>query len=105
MLAEKVKPSIRLQNSSRFHVRQRYPTNAHWDALVKLQSNLLEPEVFIQRWQVSQQNLARICSCSKRTVERWFSQSDYHPPSFYHRFCLGLVDKLWSDLSVHRGNS
>lgn len=103
MFAENVKPQVRLQNSSRFDINQRYPTNAHWDSLTKLQNTLIDPESFTQRWEVSYKDLARICSCSKRTVERWFSATDHHPPSFYHRFCLGLVDKVWTDLSIRRG--
>jgi hypothetical protein len=102
MVAEKVKSRIRLQNSSRFDIRQRYPTNAHWDSLTKLQNNLIDPKDFTQRWEVTYKDLARICSCSKRTVERWFSSTDYHSPSLYHRFCLGLADKLWTDLSIRR---
>ncbi len=105
MFAENLKPQVRLQNSSRFDIKQRYPTNVHWDSLTKLQNNLIDPENFTQRWQVNYKDLARICCCSKRTVERWFSQTDYHPPSLYHRFYLGLANKLWTDLLTRQGRS
>jgi len=91
-------------NTARNHSswKQRYPTNAHWDSLSKLQGNLIDPQAFTQRWEVRYQGIARICSCSIRTVERWFSVSGYHPPSLYHRFCLGLTNKLWTDISTSR---
>jgi hypothetical protein len=103
MVSQSGSTNTALHHSSSF--QQRYPTNAHWDSLSKLQANLIDPQVFTQRWEVKYRDIAHICSCSKRTVERWFSETDYHPPSLYHRFCLGLTDKVWSDLSIRRGGN
>jgi hypothetical protein len=105
MLAENVKPSVRLQNSSRFRVRQRYPTKLQWDALRKHQSNFMELETFLQLWQVSHKELAQICLCSVDTVERWFvTTHNNRKPTIYHKLCLSLANKLWINLLSQEGS-
>lgn len=99
MFAERCSHSARLQNSSRFRTRQRYPNKRQWDALKKLQSNFMELEVFIQLWQVSHKELAQICLCSVDTVERWFVVThNNRKPTHFHKLCLSLTNKLWMNL-------
>jgi hypothetical protein len=103
MFAENVKPQVRLQNSSRFRVKQRYPNKLHWDALKKLQSNFMELETFLQLWQVSHKELAQICLCSVDTVERWFvSTHNNRKPTHFHKLCLSLTNKLWMNFLAER---
>jgi hypothetical protein len=99
MFAEKRASFKRLKNSSCSLARVRYPKNSQWDALQRLQSNLMEPESFIQYWQVTQKDLAKICFCSVRTVERWFGVGSWaKQPTVYHKLCLALTHKLWMKL-------
>ena len=99
MFLEKTKPPIQFQNSLRFRTRKRYPTKLQWQMLKKLQNNTMEPETFVERWEVTQKELAQICSCSVPTVQRWFiSTENKRGASPYHKFWLGLTNKLWTDL-------
>jgi hypothetical protein len=103
MFAENVKPQVRLQNSSRFDIKQRYPAKLHWQMLRKLQANLMDLEAFTERWKVSHKELAQICFCSVDTVDRWFIKSARkREPSFHHKFFLGLTNKLWTDLLLRQ---
>ena len=103
MLAEKHSPSIRVQNSSRFPIEQYCPGKIHWQMLRKLQVDLIELETFTKRWKVSHKELAQICFCSVDTVDRWFLKTHKRrKPSLHHRFFLGLTNKLWTDLLIHR---
>ena len=99
MFAESSGSRPPLHHSSRFRIKKRYPTDLQWQMFRKLQNNMMEPQIFIERWEVTQEELARICSCSVRTVKRWFSSTENRKsPTSYHKFCLGLTNKLWTDL-------
>jgi DNA-binding transcriptional regulator YiaG len=94
MLADSEPRKVRLQNSSRFCIKQRYPTKLQWQMLKKLQDNLMELETFTERWKVSHKQLAQICFCSVDTVDTWFVESKNRQPTLHHKFFLGLTNKL-----------
>jgi hypothetical protein len=95
----KTKPQQRVENSLRFRTRKRYPSKFQWQMLKKLQLNTMEPQTFVERWEVTHEQLAVICSCSIPTVGRWFmATKNKRNPSLHHKFLLGLANKLWTDL-------
>ena len=85
-------------HSSRFRINHRYPTNFQWSMLKKLQANFMELETFTERWKVTRRELAQICFCSIDTVDDWFCETKNRKPTLHHKFCLGLTNKLWTDL-------
>jgi hypothetical protein len=106
MLSEQNKLSTRSHRSSRFSVKQYYPSKIHWQMLRKLQANFMDLETFTERWKVSHKELAQICFCSVDTVDRWFIKSDRRrQPSLHHKFFLGLTNKLWTDLLIRKEDS
>lgn len=74
----------------------RTPTQSHWERLRELDEMLVEPQEFVAAWQVTHRSLAKICNCSVKTVDRWFSLTDHHPPTFFHKLRLAIVYRLWS---------
>jgi hypothetical protein len=73
----------------------RVPGQKHWEVSSSLFQQM-EPTEFLTYWDVSYSKLAKICHCSTRTVERWFSRTDYHAPSLFHKFCLASVHRAWT---------
>jgi hypothetical protein len=99
MLAENVKPFVRLQNSSRLSLDRRHVNRHQWQALRKLQSNLMEPRDFYEKWDVTHKQIASVCFCCENTVDNWFiCTSNRREASLIHKFLLALVDKLWTDV-------
>ncbi len=76
----------------------RTPGDEHWKALAAIESCQLEPEQFLQYWDVTYADLARICHCAVPTVKRWFASADHHAPTVFHKLCLALAHRTWSKL-------
>ena len=54
----------------------------HWQALTCVRKNQQKPQMelmeFLQYWEVSQQDLAKICNCSASLVNKWFIKTKNH---------------------------
>ena len=106
MVAEKAESRIRLQNSSRSLLDRRHVHRHQWQMLRKLQSNLMEPQDFYAKWDVTHKQIASICLCCENTVSNWFIHTpNRREASLIHKFILGLIDKDWSDLSKREENN
>ncbi len=76
---------------------RRYPNKRHWTLLSELDSHALSPEEFLNHWDVTHADLARICKCSVPTVDRWFSRGKNHrEPTAEHKQRLAITHRLWS---------
>lgn len=66
-------------------------------AYLRCQQNLiLSPQDFYRKWLVSQAMMARICLCSRVTVERWFATGQhFRPPELIYQQRLAQLDFLW----------
>lgn len=83
-------------------VYQDYPSREHWKNLEAFKSQLITPQEFEKRWDVSRQELAQICDCSIRTVKNWFqnpSTTGYSEPAIHHLLALTLTDEIWTQTS------
>lgn len=80
------------------HPHPRYPGQRHWSVVGQTQIELpqMTPEEFLIYWDVTYVQLAVICSCSERTVKRWFAVSGNHPPTILHKLLLALTHDTWS---------
>jgi hypothetical protein len=106
MFAESSSSRAALHHSSRFRIEQRYPTRFQWQMLDKFQGNLMEPETFLARWEVTYKQLAKICCTSETTVKAWFLKTpNRRKPNVYHKFCLALTNKLWTDIVINQERS
>lgn len=57
----------------------------------------MEPIEFEQRWDVSRQDLADICGCSKSQVDHWYSVGkDSRSPSEHEKRLLELANYFWT---------
>lgn len=73
------------------------PRKSCWDKLEKFEQ-LITLEEFLQQWNVTHSQIARICHCSVSTVNNWFvrsSSSTYRPPKSHHLLRLTIADKVW----------
>ncbi len=56
----------------------------------------LNPAQFLEAWDVSYADLAKLSGVSRSTIEHWFSQSASHrEPSLLHQRRLSAIDRLW----------
>ena len=69
------------------------PRKSCWDKLEKFEQ-LITLEEFLQRWNVTRSQIARICHCSVSTVDKWFG-STRRPPQSHHLLRLTIADKVW----------
>jgi hypothetical protein len=76
----------------------RVPHPFHWQQLVQADERLiLSPSQFLERWEITKVQMARMCFCSPSTVSRWLSSSACHQdPGDEYRFRLGYIDSLWN---------
>lgn len=106
MVAERCKLPLQRQHSSRSLLDRRHVHRHQWQMLRKLQSNLMEPQDFYAKWDVTFLQIAGICFCNRKTVRYWFTPTLHRTePKIHHKLLLGLTDKLWSDLSKCEGNN
>jgi hypothetical protein len=106
MVAERCKLPLQRQHSSRSLLDRRHVHRHQWQMLRKLQSNLMEPQDFYAKWDVTHKQIASICLCCENTVSNWFIHTpNRREASLIHKFILGLIDKDWSDLSKREENN
>ena len=89
--------SSKLPAASSFS-QARVPRPSQWQQLVQADERLiLSPSEFLERWEISKIQLARLCFCSPSTVSRWLTESSCHQdPGDEYMFRLGYVDNLWN---------
>jgi len=105
MFAESDSTQAVLHHSSRV-LDRRYVSRHQWQMLRKLQSNLMSPQDFYSKWDVTHRQIASICFCCHNTVDNWFiSTSNRREASLIHKFLLGVTNKLWSDISNRQENN
>lgn len=79
------------------------PQYRHWDNLREFRKTrprqpTVELDDFLKYWQVSNAELAEICECSVKTVERWFfapTSPNRRNPTEYHKQRLAEAHYLW----------
>lgn len=75
----------------------------HWENLRRFRSSqprhpIVELDEFLSFWEVSNSELAEICSCSVKTVERWFfepTSPNKREPTDIHKQRLAEAHYLW----------
>ncbi|NEP70115.1 MAG: hypothetical protein F6K37_17600 [Moorea sp. SIO4E2] len=61
----------------------------------------MTPQRFYQKWDLTQEDLALICSCSAHTVNGWFNTSRRcYPPTPVHLQPLAIMDFLLEDFET-----
>ena len=56
----------------------------------------LHPAKFLEAWEVSYADLAKLSGVSRSTIEHWFSQGAAHrEPSLMHQRRLAAIDRLF----------
>jgi hypothetical protein len=68
------------------------PSYRHWRFLLDEGKSDFGLRDFLQHWEVTPTEIARICCCSRRSVYRWLNGADL-PDSY--RFRLIYVHQLW----------
>lgn len=79
-------------------LRRRLPSDRHWHLLADVFVEM-EPAEFLTYWEVTYEQMALICGCSKGTVKHWFSSgSSRRSPSPDHKFRLAATHYVWMRL-------
>ena len=76
----------------------RYPTPRQWQLFERYKSSPppLHPLTFLQRWEISYPELAKLAAVSRSTVEHWFSTgTGQRTPAARHCRRLAEIDFLW----------
>ncbi|NET67357.1 MAG: hypothetical protein F6K63_24415 [Moorea sp. SIO1G6] len=61
----------------------------------------MTPQRFYQKWDLTQEDIALICSCSAHTVNGWFNTSRRcNPPTPVHLQPLAIMDFLLEDFET-----
>ncbi|NES83933.1 MAG: hypothetical protein F6K10_22365 [Moorea sp. SIO2B7] len=61
----------------------------------------MTPQRFYQKWDLTQEDIALICSCSAHTVNGWFNTSRRcNPPTAIHLQPLAIMDFLLEDFET-----
>lgn len=76
----------------------------HWQALAYVRSKNRKPQMelmeFLKHWEVSREELSRICNCSVALVGRWFTQTKNHmEPSDRHKELLAEAHQVFLQAS------
>ncbi|NEQ79278.1 MAG: hypothetical protein F6K26_03175 [Moorea sp. SIO2I5] len=81
-----------------------YPIMEREQILIRLYSYCqlgMTPQRFYQKWDVTHEDIALICSCSVHTVNGWFSTSRRcYPPTPGHLRHLAIRDFLLEDFET-----
>ncbi|WP_075901014.1 hypothetical protein [Moorena bouillonii] len=81
-----------------------YPITEREQILIRLYSYLelgMTPQRFYQKWDLTQEDIALICSCSVHTVNGWFNTSRRcYPPTPGHLRHLAIMDFLLEDFET-----
>jgi transcriptional regulator with XRE-family HTH domain len=76
------------------------PTQRHWKLFELYKSKAaqqMEPEEFLEYWDVSYEELAELCGRSKSTVAHWFSKGEHRrSPSEADKRRLAEIHALWN---------
>lgn len=106
MVSQRCKLPLHRQHSSRLLVEQRCPNRLQRQMLRKLQANLMEPETFLARWDITHRDLADICFVSEATVSKWFLKTfNGTRPKIHHKVLMAITNKLWTDLLDRQENT
>jgi hypothetical protein len=98
--------SIKTARNDSSRADRRHVSIHHWQMLRKLQSNLMSPQDFYAKWDVTHKQIASICFCCDNTVDNWFVRtSKRREPSLIHKLLLGIANKLWTDISNSRSRN
>ncbi len=61
----------------------------------------MELNEFLKYWDVSRENLAFICECSKTTVDHWFSKAAHRRVvTDRHKQRLALAHYIWTTIET-----
>ncbi|NEO20194.1 hypothetical protein [Moorena sp. SIO4A5] len=81
-----------------------YPITEREQILIRLYSYCqlgMTPQQFYQKWDLTREDMALICSCSVQTVNGWFSTSRRcYPPTAGHLRHLAIMDFLLEDFET-----
>ncbi len=85
-------------------ITPKLPSQRHWDAFNAYLYPFREPmelNEFLKYWDVSRENLAFICECSKTTVDHWFSQGIHRRVvTDRHKQRLALAHYIWTTIET-----
>ncbi len=76
-------------------------TPRHWKHLKEIRSALVEPRDFRSKWDVTNEQIARILDLSVGHVNCWFfkeSAARYREPEDKHKRRLAEIDYIWKEL-------
>ncbi|WP_293091017.1 hypothetical protein [Moorena sp. SIOASIH] len=81
-----------------------YPITEREQILIRLYSYWelgMTPQGFSQKWDITPEDIALICSCSTQTVNGWFNTSRRcYPPTSGHLRHLAIMDFLLEDFET-----
>ncbi|NEO35369.1 MAG: hypothetical protein F6J90_03225 [Moorea sp. SIOASIH] len=81
-----------------------YPITEREQILIRLYSYWelgMTPQRFYQKWDLTREDMALICSCSVQTVNGWFNTSRRcYPPTAGHLRHLAIMDFLLEDFET-----
>ncbi|WP_424095554.1 hypothetical protein [Moorena producens] len=81
-----------------------YPITEREQILIRLYSYWelgMTPQRFYQKWDLTREDIALICSCSVQTVNGWFNTSRRcYPPTAGHLRHLAIMDFLLEDFET-----
>ncbi|NEP22876.1 hypothetical protein [Moorena sp. SIO3I6] len=81
-----------------------YPITEREQILIRLYSYWelgMTPQRFYQKWDLTREDMALICSCSVQTVNGWFNTSRRcYPPTPGHLRHLAIMDFLLEDFET-----
>ncbi|WP_287296433.1 hypothetical protein [Moorena sp. SIO2C4] len=81
-----------------------YPITEREQILIRLYSYWelgMTPQRFYQKWDITPEDIALICSCSTQTVNGWFNTSRRcYPPTPGHLRHLAIMDFLLEDFET-----
>lgn len=67
-------PSPKVQNRT-IPVQPKYISSNHFKRYEeKIATTMMEPEEFLQHWDCTYEQIARVCKCSRNTVASWFCE-------------------------------
>ncbi len=72
----------------------RVPTKELWEIINTINIKPMSPQEFISYWDINYLQIALICGCSRRTVQRWFSNK--YTPENHYLIRLALVHYIWT---------
>jgi hypothetical protein len=83
-----------LTHSSSTRIVPRHISRTQWQIFEEKVTKLeMEPEDFLNHWDCTYYEIAKICKCSRNTVANWFSRSDKRPTDLHKRW-LGTAHQL-----------